>query len=487
MGSPQEPVDYGYTISQYSAKAIGYSAPVMDSWEITERMKKVVLTAARKQIIDYTDFLAERMTFFFEHLSSLKKVNKVYLYLGTLHKCHFEGFCYVGNSVKSFRKVIDGGYYRKLRDDSKKYGNIIREHYSSCFDFCPTELFFIYDPAEKQLRCFETVLPENERRKLERTDNKIRFNAWYRAHGGNPKPVCPFVYEHELRTKLEFWMKFSLSGNNVQLNVPNPAVDAVELNLEAIRKEVNLALEAERAIEAEREAERARFARVPGADFDVEREYLEGDTGFLAIKKAFDESYPCDGDPAFIYYQEMDSFRNEYKLIRKGYENTLYRYIASYADDDHKSWHIVSLGMSELGAERDDLYNRYDAEYTMRIPQLDDEDMDEAEWANAINLVSILADEACNKERMPEEYSYISLGFRKGMDYKRESDKVSFIIVPDARIGSVEGPFGTLHLRQAVPITKAEYDALKSKKIDVKTLYEKIGTDLVDYNRPSVI
>lgn len=57
--------DYNYTISEYSAKALRYSAPVMESWEITERMKKVVLTAAQKQLVDYTDFLAERLTFFF--------------------------------------------------------------------------------------------------------------------------------------------------------------------------------------------------------------------------------------------------------------------------------------------------------------------------------------------------------------------------------------------------------------------------------------
>ena len=482
------PIDYNYTIAQYSAKAFRFSAPAMETWEITERMKKVVLAAAQKQLVDYTDFLAERLTFFFEHLSSLKKVNKVYLYLGMSDNRLFDGFCYVGNNVKRFRKVIDGGYYRQLKKDSKKYSVIISEHYSSCCDLCPAELFFIYDPAEKKLRCFKTVLPDCGRIKLVPSDFGMRFNAWYRAHGGNPKPVCPYTLEHVLRTKLEFWLKFYLSGNNDQLDVPNPAVDAVELDLEAVRKEVNLALEAERLAEAEREAERARFAQVPGADFEVERDYLQGDTGFLAIKKALDECYPCDGDPAFLYYQEMGSFRNRYKLIHKGYESSLYRYIASYADDDTNSWHIVSLGMSELGAERDTVNKHYDAEYTMRIKwNLYDEDMDEAEWANAINLVSILADEACNKERMLEDYSYVGLGFRKGVDYKRESDKVAFIIVPDARISSVEGPFGTVHLRQAVPISKSEYDALKSKKIDVKTLYEKIGTDLVDFDRPSVI
>jgi len=479
--------DYNYTISEYSRKAIRFSAPVLNSWDISERMKGVVIAAARKQLLDYTDFLAERMDFFFKHLSSLKKVNKVYLYLGLGSKALFGAFCFVGNSVKSFNKVIDSERYRKLRDESKKYSVIISEHYASCFDLSPTEFFFIYDPASKELECFETVLPDKGKLKFEISDYKMRFNAWFRAYGGNPKPVSPYTLERVLRTKLEFWLKFCMSGENNQLNYPNPAVDAVELDLEAIRKEVSLAMEADQAREAAREEERARFAMVPGLDFEVERDYLEGDTGFMAIKNAFCACYPCDGSPAFLCRHEVDDLRGKFKLIRKDFESTLYEYIAVFADDDCNCWHVVSLGMSGLRAERDTTHKRYDAEYTMRIRCLDDEDMDEAEWANAINLVSILADEACNKERMAEDYSYVSLGFRKGMDYKRESDKVAFIIVPDARIGSVEGPFGTVHLRQAVPITRAEHQALKAKQIDVKTLYEKIGTDLTDYSRPSVI
>ena len=38
-----------------------------------------------------------------------------------------------------------------------------------------------------------------------------------------------------------------------------------------------------------------------------------------------------------------------------------------------------------------------------------------------------------------------------------------------------------------VPITKSELAALEAGEIDAKTLYEKIGSDLADYDRPAVI
>ena len=248
-------------------------------------------------------------------------------------------------------------------------------------------------------------------------------------------------------------------------------------------------------IEVNNETVRGIFTRetgVPLSSFDIKDENILRQKLNIAAAKTKNrdtiDRYPLERLGYAGYTNVTGKPRNHnYKLIRKDFESTLYEYIAVFADDDCNCWHVVSLGMSGLRAERDTTHKRYDAEYTMRIRCLDDEDMDEAEWANAINLVSILADEACNKERMAEDYSYVSLGFRKGMDYKRESDKVAFIIVPDARIGSVEGPFGTVHLRQAVPITRAEHQALKTKQIDVKTLYEKIGTDLTDYDRPSVI
>lgn len=216
----------------------------------------------------------------------------------------------------------------------------------------------------------------------------------------------------------------------------------------------------------------------------VDYDYLEGDTGFLAIKDSFDRYYTDAEIPEILYYQDVDNLREEYGLLSHNYEYTLYEFVMVYDADD--SWHIVSLGMSNMTAEPDTTYERYDAEYTIRIKKFDDEELDEEERANAINLVAILADEACDKNGMLQDYSYISIGHTEGMDYKQLSDKVAFIVVPDARISSVGGPFGTV-LRQAVPITKAEYDALESKQIDVKTLYEKIGTDLVDYDRPSVI
>lgn len=389
-----------------------------------------------------------------------KKSDKIYCYCNIKGAVAFSGlFCTKGDKAFELADIMAKTKYAEFVKKIEEHLAYIRHVYSYCTDIMPSELFLEFDAVNgnthglMHLEGFSSTY-----------DAKIRYKAWFEEHGGKGKEIGPRYDDFGSKLK---WKLFKLGEEKVI----NPTADATEIDMEVLRASREKTEEfAEEACEAE---------------LDVAYDYLEGDTGFLAIKAAFDEQYTEESCLAILYYDTVADMRIEYNLPRKEYPYTLYEYIAVYDVGD--SWHIVSLGMSELGAERDDIYKRYDAEYTMRIPKIDDEDMDEAEWANAINLVSILADEACNKERMLEDYSYVGLGFRKGVDYKRESDKVAFIIVPDARISSVEGPFGTVHLRQAVPISKSEYDALKSKKIDVKTLYEKIGTDLVDFDRPSVI
>ena len=103
------------------------------------------------------------------------------------------------------------------------------------------------------------------------------------------------------------------------------------------------------------------------------------------------------------------------------------------------------------------------------------------------SLLLLLESDACSNKRIVDEYSWLSLGHKKGMDCRGYSDKTAFIIVPDAKLKPTQGPQGLISFCQAVPITWAEKKALDEGVIDVKTLYEKIGTDLIDYDRPSVI
>ena len=369
----------------------------------------------------------------------------------------FRSFYTAGDKAYDLRDAVEPTVYAEIEAKVAQQLEVMRRLYSYCADKMPSELFVDFDAESREVHA---LMADNGFSSV--YDAEIRFKAWLEEHGGKGRPIGPRFrgFEENL-----MWKLFKKGEEKAE----NPTAGAVEIDLKVLR------------------TSRKKFEKLqtPSAKASNSTDYgfSEG-SGFLAIKDAFDERYPNDDSPDYVYREDVWELRDDYKLIHKDYDCTLYEYIAIYEDEE--CWHVVSVGMSELETERD-WYTHYDAEYTMRIKKLDDKKMDEVESANAINLVSILADEAYCSERMLEDYSYVGLGFRKGMDCMRKSDKVAFIIVPDARISSVEGPFGTVHLRQAVPISKSEYDALKSKKIDVKTLYEKIGTDLVDYDRPSVI
>jgi len=491
------------TPRKYDKEIEEYLKRPLHSDYIQKNLKKILLLGAKKSILDCVDFLDDRINSMHDI-----KCDKVYFFLSPDdYMRSFFAFCSIGNKVQELNELIGNDEFEQLSDETMKYLDAIDLYHKPCFELTPLQLYVTFDLIEKKAHCLTT----SSRSRVDcRQYNEKCFNGWFKEHGGNPKPM------YRLHEKLWSSLIYGFFGIEIgdigyeRLEVQNcindPTAGTVELDLDAIRSEVKLAMETvftedgdsadseeagelymddgEASSHGSETAKRFREDILELEDL-VSYDYLEGETGFLAIKEAFDNLYPDDENPAILYYDNVADLIDEYGLPRKQYQYTLYEYIAVYDAGD--CWHLVSLGMSELGAEPDGITKRYNAEYTMRIPKLDDAELDEAEWANAINLVSILADEACNAERMLEDYSYIGLGFRKGVDYKRESDKVAFIIVPDARISSIDGPFGTVYMRQAVPITRAEYNALKAKKIDVKTLYEKIGSDLVDYDRPSVI
>lgn len=60
-------------------------------------------------------------------------------------------------------------------------------------------------------------------------------------------------------------------------------------------------------------------------------------------------------------------------------------------------------------------------------------------------------------------------------------------MVPDSKCAGIDTPYGKINFVCFVGVTKSEITAKRNKEITVKELYEKIGTDITDYNRMSVI
>jgi len=61
------------------------------------------------------------------------------------------------------------------------------------------------------------------------------------------------------------------------------------------------------------------------------------------------------------------------------------------------------------------------------------------------------------------------------------------ITVPDTALRSIDTPNGRVDFTELVGVTDAELGALRHKKLDVRTLYEKLGSDVTSYRRESVI
>ena len=72
------------------------------------------------------------------------------------------------------------------------------------------------------------------------------------------------------------------------------------------------------------------------------------------------------------------------------------------------------------------------------------------------------------------------------MDAEQKSASTGFITRED-ELGTIATPNGSVQFVQLIGATDAELRMLVDKKMSVRELAEKIGTDLTDYGRKSVI
>ena len=68
-----------------------------------------------------------------------------------------------------------------------------------------------------------------------------------------------------------------------------------------------------------------------------------------------------------------------------------------------------------------------------------------------------------------------------------KSNITGFITIPDKEFNSINTLNGRVDFVELIGVTNNELLALRNKEIDVRTLYERIGSDVTNYNRNSVI
>ena len=84
-------------------------------------------------------------------------------------------------------------------------------------------------------------------------------------------------------------------------------------------------------------------------------------------------------------------------------------------------------------------------------------------------------------------YEYLYTGQTEGIDYNSKSNITGFITIPDDKFHEIDTPNGKVYFVLFIGVTDSELKALKDKKVTVKELYDKINSDVTDYNRKSVI
>lgn len=88
---------------------------------------------------------------------------------------------------------------------------------------------------------------------------------------------------------------------------------------------------------------------------------------------------------------------------------------------------------------------------------------------------------------MRNAYEYLYTGQTQGIDVEMKSNITGFITIPDNELNPINSPNEKVTFVEFIGATDSELIALKNKELDVKSLYEKIGSDITNYSRKSVI
>lgn len=83
-------------------------------------------------------------------------------------------------------------------------------------------------------------------------------------------------------------------------------------------------------------------------------------------------------------------------------------------------------------------------------------------------------------------YEYIYTGQTTGIDARQQSNLTGFICVPDPKVNTLHTPNGKVEFLEFIGMTDAELKTLKTHD-SVKEIYEKLGSDVTDYHRESII
>ena len=149
-------------------------------------------------------------------------------------------------------------------------------------------------------------------------------------------------------------------------------------------------------------------------------------------------------------------------------------------------WHFVSFGLTEIYEKEteDPEYSGYGYELTFKLKKEKYEN-EEAELKNICGIMQSIARMVFKGEVFGcDEFLYT--GQTAGFDAFQKSKLTGFILIKDPAVNSIDTPNGRVDFLELVGMTDAELKTL-SNVASVREIYAKLGSDVTDYHRASVI
>lgn len=159
--------------------------------------------------------------------------------------------------------------------------------------------------------------------------------------------------------------------------------------------------------------------------------------------------------------------------------------ISIYDGGDY--WHFVTFGLSELYEKECDNqeYSGYGMEFTLKLKK-DNYADEEAELKGICGILQSIARITFTKGEIFDVWEYLYTGQTQGMDTRMQSNITGFITIPDREFRTIDTPNGRVEFVEFIGVTDKELLAIQHKETTVKELYDRLGSDVTDYNRASL-
>ena len=199
-------------------------------------------------------------------------------------------------------------------------------------------------------------------------------------------------------------------------------------------------------------------------------------TGWDAITELCDKVYPNQTDPK--HYGTLISWELGGNDPLKG--------ISVYDGGDY--WHFITYGLSELYEKKSKVkeVSGYGMEFTLKLKKDKYED-EEKEIRGICGILQSIARMTFVNGEIFRAYEYLYTGQTTGIDWNQKSNITGFITIPDDKFHEINTPNGKVKFVEFVGVTDSELKAIINKNISIKGLYEKIGSDITNYNRKPVV